>query len=476
VVASYDAIIVGTGFASSFFLHELLARSPERARILVLEAGDRRPHAWQLDNPTALDRASEASYLNRTQKKSWILKRAFGGGSNCWWACTPRLLPNDFRLGSLYGVARDWPVSYDDLEESYSRAEALLGVAGPDDGSPFPRSRPYPQPPHRFSEPDKRLKSAAPDLFFSQPAARPSRTVAGGRPGCCNSGVCHLCPIDSKFTIENTMAALYRDPRVRLKTGALVQSVETRGAVATGVRYLASGREERANGELVVLGANAVFNPHILLRSGLEHPALGRYLHEQASIQVGVLLDGLDNFQGSTSITGHGYWLYDGAHRSDRPAILVETWNVPRLRMERGKWRQILKLMCIIEDYPQRKNRVEIAQQDPTRPAIHFEGRSPAVAKGLAALRDELPHWLAPLPVEGIAYAGGFKKTDGHALGTARMGNDPAKSVVDRQLVHHDVRNLLVLGGSAFPTSSPANPTLTISALSLWAAEKLLGG
>ena len=67
-----------------------------------------------------------------------------------------------------------------------------------------------------------------------------------------------------------------------------------------------------------------------------------------------------------------------------------------------------------------------------------------------------------------------FEPTESHVLGTVRMGNDPAASVVDRHLVHHRVRNLLVLGGSAFPTGSPANPTLTIAALSSWAAEALL--
>jgi choline dehydrogenase-like flavoprotein len=64
--------------------------------------------------------------------------------------------------------------------------------------------------------------------------------------------------------------------------------------------------------------------------------------------------------------------------------------------------------------------------------------------------------------------------TESHILGTVVMGNDPATSVVDRTLVHHRLRNLVVLGGSAFPTVSPANPTLTISALSLWSAAKVL--
>ena len=55
------------------------------------------------------------------------------------------------------------------------------------------------------------------------------------------------------------------------------------------------------------------------------------------------------------------------------------------------------------------------------------------------------------------------------------MGADSSSSIVDPGLVHHDVRNLLVLGASTFPTASPANPTLTLSALSLLAADKFYG-
>ncbi len=470
----YDAIIVGTGFASSFFLHRLLEGSAPSARILVLEAGKKLPHAWQLSHPQGLDKLARDTFINRTPNKPWIVQRAFGGGSNCWWACTPRLLPNDFRLRSAYAVARDWPISYDDLEESYCEAEELMSVSGPSDGSPFPRSRPYPLPAHRMSDPDKLLKRAFPDAFFSQPTARPSRAVASKRPGCCNSGVCHLCPIDSKFTILNSMNHIYLDPRVRLETDAPVQRVDIQNGLATGVEFTREGRRQLARGDLIALGASAIFNPHILLRSGLAHPELGRNLHEQTSIKANVLLDGVDNFQGGTSITGHGYMLYDGPHRRDHPAILIETWNVPRLRDERGKWRQLLKLMCIIEQYAHRDNRVEIASEDPTRPAVIHRTRGPEVAKSVATLERELPKIMSRLPVEDVIVAKALKKTEAHVLGTVVMGDDPERSVVDRHLVHHQVRNLVVLGGSAFPTSSPANPTLTLSALSLWAADHLV--
>jgi choline dehydrogenase-like flavoprotein len=282
-----------------------------------------------------------------------------------------------------------------------------------------------------------------------------------------------LCPIDSKFTIMNSMRHVYGDSRVQLEMNAQVERVDTQNGLATGVQFLRDGRERMARGDLVALGASAIFNPHILMRSGLEHPELGRNLHEQISIKASVLLDGVDNFQGGTSITGHGYMLYDGPGRRERPGILIETWNVPRLRDERGKWRQLLKLMCIIEQYPQRENRVEIADEDPTRPAIVYPRRAPETAKALANLKRELPEIMSKLPVEDVIVANEFKQTEAHVLGTVVMGDDPQDSVVDRHLIHHQVRNLLVLGGSSFPTSSPSNPTLTLSALSLWAADHL---
>jgi choline dehydrogenase-like flavoprotein len=61
----------------------------------------------------------------------------------------------------------------------------------------------------------------------------------------------------------------------------------------------------------------------------------------------------------------------------------------------------------------------------------------------------------------------------GHHLGTARMGADPRTSVVDADCRIHGLRNLYVAGGAVFPTSSQANPTLTIVALALRLAARV---
>lgn len=475
----FDVIIVGTGFASSFFLSAYLKKAKPAERILVLERGRIDSHVWQIQNKQTSSIPHQTTFVNNNPEKTWVYSMGFGGGSKCWWAVTPRMIPDDFKLKSMYGVGVDWPISYEELEEFYYQVEVAMSVSGPDDGSPFPRSNPYPQPPHLFSEPDKLLKAAYPDMYFHQPTAR-ARVGTVNRPPCCASGVCSLCPVDAKFTILNEMSSLYEDPRVTLILEANVQTVETKAGMATGVSYLKDGDVQMVEGDLIVLGANAIFNPFILLQSNLHHPLLGKRLHEQRSIDVIVDLDGVDNYQGSTSITGHGYMLYNGEHRSQHAACLIESFNVPfaigqpALRAERGKWRQRMILKFIFEDLPNEENHVKVNADNPALPETTYLGFSDYTRRGIDTLPDALPKLLNPLPVEQFMISQEPNRTESHILGTTLMGNDPSDSIVDRYLVHHQVRNLVVLGASVFPTGAPANPTLTLSALSLWSANHLL--
>ena len=468
---TYDLIVVGTGPASAFFLLGYLEWAGPRARVLVIEKGPTVKHTDRLVSPKKLLRDSKQRF-RPTDDKQWEFGIGLGGTSHLWWACTPRLLPEDFRMRSKYGVGENWPLGYDDLEPFYCQAEEVMGVAGDSEDTPFRRSKPYPFAPHRFNEPERLLKQAYPDQFFHLPSARPTG-AAGQRSSCCNSGVCGLCPVDSKFTVANAMGHLFEDRRVKVLTGASVERVETKGGMVSGVAYRKGKREKAVRAELVALGANALFNPVILLNSGLDSHWTGRGLHEQVSARVEVYLAGVDSFQGSTSITGHGYMLYDGVHRRRRAAALIETWNVPKLRIEPGRWRQLLRMQVLFEDLPQEHNLVRPAPDG--KPETVFTGHSEYTQRALDRLPKDLERILAPLPVERIRLPDEIRSTEGHILGTTRMSRRAKDGVVDRNLMHHQARNLIVLGGSAFPTSSPSNPTLTIAALSLWAASRARG-
>lgn len=472
-MADYDVVFVGSGFASSFFLRKRLEVGPDRARYLVLERGPMVPHADQVADRRNSPIHPEDTYRLETQArdgftKRWLFNIGFGGGSNCWWAGTPRMLPSDFRMKSLYGVGQDWPLSYADLEPYYTEVEKFMEVSGPGD-SPFPNMPPYPLPPHRMTDPDRALKAAYPDLYFNQPTARASRPTET-RNLCCANGVCHICPVDAKFTIQNGMREVYADPRVTLKTEAQVLSVDVEAGVARGVVYREGGREHRVTADTVVVGANAIFNPYLLLRSGLDSGPVGRRLHEQGSVRALLYLDGMEGMHGSTSVTGHGYMLYDGEHRRTAGAALIEGWNVPRFRSEFERWLQITELYIVIEDLPQEQNQVVVDPEDNDRPLIRYRGQSEYFYRGLERVKAELPGVVASLPVERIEYLP-LNPTEAHTQGTTAFGDDPETSVVDRELIHHQVRNLYVVGNSVFPTGSPANPTLTTAALATRSAE-----
>ena len=476
---NYDVIIVGTGFAGSFFLKRYLERAPANVRVLILDRGSSDTKAWQLANRRTSSLAPEEVFVSVPAEKEWYVSPGFGGNSKCWGGGGTRMMPGDFELKTRYGVGEDWPVSYDDLEAHYCTVEEIMLISGPAD-SPMPRSKPFPLPPHRFSDPDVLLKAKFPDGWFGATTARAS--VATGQRGvCCATGACALCPVDAKFTIENGLMGIYRDPRVKLQLQSEVQTVETAAGLARTVTYLRGGKTEQAAADLIVLGASGLFNPHILLRSNINHPLLGKRLTDKMTVDVILDLKGVKAYNGSSLISGMGYLFYEGEHRRDYAACLIETVNSPfmttlgALRSERGRWSERLTLKFLFDDIPRDDNVVVVNAANPRLAETRFAGYSPYATRGGDQVPKMIDKLSEALPIERTEsiHRG---SSAAHIQGTAVMGNDPATSVVDRYLMHHQVRNLLVLGSSAFVTASPSHPTMTLSALSLWAADHLMAG
>lgn len=471
-----DLIAIGSGPACAFFLHRWLERAPADARVLWLERGPALDRRALIERREVLYRSSD-QHVDRAPGdlgKPWQFVLARGGSMHNWAGNTPRFLPADFEMRTRYGVGRDWPVSYDDLETYYCDAEDLMGVAGDSVDTPFPRSRPYPTPPHVLSDTDLALKRASPGSWFAMPQARPTKPW-GRRPACCSNAVCELCPIDAKFTVVNGLPHVFDDPRVQLVLGAHVHELEVAGGSVTRVHWRQDGREHSERGALVALGGNALYNPVLLKSSGLDHPLLGRRLHEQVGRPVDVHLDGLRGFNGSSIMTMHGYRLYDGPWRSERAGVLVETKNQAHqntLRWERGRWREKLRLKLIYEDLPSDDASVVPSPSDPLRPMVSYAKRSDYAQRGLDRIEEDLEILLQGLPVESV-HPGEQAPSEAHILGTTVMGDTPEDSVIDADLVHWRARNLLVLGSGCFPTGTPANPSLTIAALSLRAADRV---
>lgn len=469
----FDAVVIGSGFGSLFFLEGLLARRP-KSRVLLLERGAHRSVAWQLENKRNSDIDARSTFrVPPGHKESWDFTVALGGGTNCWFAQTPRFHPNDFRIRSLYGVGRDWPIGYDELEPWYLQAERRMAVSGSEDMARIlPRSAPFPLPPHRLTKIDELMRRAQPEHHVTVATARASvRTDERNR--CCSTGTCRLCPSNAKFNFENGFSGLLRDPRVTVLTGAEVTHLEHAGNAVSAATYRMGGRDLTARGELFVLGANAIHSPAILLRSGLNHLCTGQGLHEQLGYSVEAFVNGIDNFDGSTLTTGLNYMFYDGAFRREDASALVYFENrwPHGLRNEPGRWRQVVPMTVVVEDLPQDDNRVTVDADG--MPVVSHARHSDYGQRGVRRSLERLEKLLAPLPVERIVFRG-MRPTESHLQGSLRMGRDPAASVVDPDQLHHRVRNLVVVGSAVFPTGPCANPSLTVAALSLRSAARVL--
>lgn len=154
-----DVLIVGAGPSRAVAAHTLASRG---FSVLCLEQGDR------VDSTTLPGNKPEFELLNRTTW-SWdgnkrgrredyplnmdesdtpaMMFAAVGGSSVIYGAHWQRLLPSDFRVRSLDGVADDWPISYDDVEPFYRRVDEFIGVAGLG-GDPAYPEQDFPRPPN----------------------------------------------------------------------------------------------------------------------------------------------------------------------------------------------------------------------------------------------------------------------------------------------------------------------------------------
>jgi len=471
--ASYQTVVIGSGFGSFFFLHEFLKNRPS-GRVLLIEWGAYKTHDWQVQNKANSIYDTETLYTHGAGERYWHYSVAFGGGTVCWWAQCPRNHPNDFQLKSKYGVGVDWPFSYQDLAPYYHEAEQVMRIAAPEDlGTHYPGAGQYAQPPHRMNDIDRIMKAAQPDMHFSMPNGRLSRPV-GSRNACCGTAECRWCPVNAKFTALNSMQHVIEHPDLDICVDSKVEYIDVQNNSARAVRFVNGGKEYTVRADLVILGANGIHSPILLMQSGFSHPLIGKYIHEKIEFTVEVYLDGVNNFGGSAITTCMNLSLLDGEHRREHGAALLLFENnwMYGMRPEYGRWRQILPITVVVETLPQIGSTV--TRSSDGRPHVSFPKHSEYGLKGVKAAFDKLAKVLQPLPVERIEMRQ-LDEISVHLQGTLRMGVDPSENIVDAGQIHHNVRNLVVVGSSVFPTSGTAPPSLTVAAMSIRAAHLLKG-
>jgi choline dehydrogenase-like flavoprotein len=522
----------------------------------------------------------ESPNTNTNHKFKSYYERLVGGSLWHWQGLSPRLVPNDLKMKTAffsddaeakkYPGVRDWPISFSDLAPYYRQAEYEMGVAGNvatdlqlDKYFGISRAdarRGYPEGfqagiPMTYLDKyiSKKLgnfhyKEASPGnttsidipLWVTQVAQAKNAKPFDGRPACDGRGTCvPLCPGRAKYE------ALFHVEKA-VKAGAELQA----NAVVTRLEFGPSGqvtnvfykdwqrldRERSVQGRIVVLAANAIESPRIMLFSegAKANKVLGKYLMDHpGSASYGLVPDAIFPFRGP-STTSQIDTTREGPFRKwragFRTSLLNYGWQAGVLRggtfdpppkldfqdkpedrggnvldlvhnnhfigtalrekLQHHAHRQIF-LGTALEQLPYDGNSVKLDTRDGKKdrfgvplPLITYFYDDPSgyTGAGLQVARKvheavfkklgATTYRLFSLDNQGVLDGPGFFGA-GHIMGTARMGQDGEDRAVDPQCRSVDHNNLYLVGSSVFVTGAVANPTLTIAALSLRAADAI---
>lgn len=525
-VGACEVLIVGAGPSGAVVAHTLAAAG---IRVVCLEQGDwvgpaqyaanydmwelvARGH-WQLESNNRRNGADYPLEVSATDLPP-SMYNAVGGGTIHFGGLWPRLTVSDFQVKTQDGVADDWPIRYEDLVPCYDEIDQFIGVSGIEGDPAYPEGLSPPLPPSPLGKAGMHMAEAMNKLGVHWwPSANAIATQNNrGLAACVRWGTCvQGCPQGAKASFDLIYWPEAIKSGAQLITRARVAEITTDAeGRASGARYFHEGVEKFIRAEHVVLCANGIGTPRLLLLSKSErHPEglanssglVGKnlMLHPNCLV-LGYYEEDLETWRGPLGAfmasmeyyetkPGRGFVRGSKLHGSTAPGLILsgvdphrtlgfrETWGENFHKVVRRAKSAIL-WAANIEDLPEEHNRVTLDPQLVDDDGIAAPKIEYRYSENTLKIRE-----FTLDRMEEMHVAAGATKTirisempgePGHLMGTARMGDDRQTSVVNSFGRAHDVDNLYIADGSIFVTSGSANPTSTITALALRVARNLL--
>jgi len=531
----FDAIVVGSGATGGWAAKKL---TESGMRVALLEAGpkittaDYNEHkqSWQLpylgmspqvikDRPIqgkcyACTEYNHKWFVNDTENPytqekpfNWIRMRVLGGRSLSWGRQSYRHGDIDFKAASKDGYGDDWPISYSDLVPYYEEVEKYVGISGRSEGLDHLPDSVF-LPPMEMTCGEEALRTAVKDKFGRVVTIGRTAILTkahNGRAACHYCGPCERgCATHSYFSSPfTTVADAHKTGRLTLITDAVAARVVMKDGKASGISYIdRTSRSPREIGaKVVVLCASTLESTRLLLNSGIcnSSDALGRYVMDHiyqggaSGIMPqfeakpwagmprrpnGIYIPRFRNIKEKHTngfIRGYGYqggsspafsFGAPGFGASYKEAVRKGFWNISI-----SLWGECLA---------RKENRVEIdrnrvdawgvpvlkinAEWGDNEKKLWHDGREQG-AEMLRAAGATNVQLTGQYSVPGFCI---------HEVGTARMGNDPKTSVVNKYCQAHDVENIFVTDGAAWVSSGCQNPTLTMMAITVRACDYIV--
>ena len=531
-----DVVVIGSGASGGMAAYNLTQKGVKVLLLDAGEEFDRR-YFWTHTLPYQADARlrkgdepprffldkKEQPYLT-PEAKPFDLMRVWGRGgkTNVWGRVSLRMSDLDFAAAERDGWGIPWPIRYADIAPYYDKAEQLMGVCGgTDDSDVLPGSKMLmPAPAPRCGE--VFLRKACDKLRIPVVAGRRAnftRPHRGFAPchycGACGQG----CDTASFFnSADHLIPQALETGNLEIQPNAVVARilVDASGR-ASGVQYFdrKTGAERQVKARVVVLGASAMDSTRILLNSkstrfpnglGNGSDQLGRNFCEQMMVHVRGFLPQLygRGYTNDDGIGGEHVYMPRFNHRPDRPkpdylrGFGMQFWNTgsqttgadvaqylpgfgASFKAEvKKRYPALVSLHPFGEVLPRPENRVTVDESRRDRYGVPLMKVDVAFGDNERKMRkhmyDTCQEILETLKAEIVPFDREANDPPGssiHEHGTCRMGKDPKTSLLNAFNQMHEVANVFVVDGSAFPNASEKNPTLSIVALS-WRATDYL--
>jgi choline dehydrogenase-like flavoprotein len=514
-----DVVVIGSGAAGGALTWRLTEMG---AKVVCLEQGgwidpssfpsakgDYETHLMRGDfnfDPNVRQRPEDYPTISSgSYPPSIIMFNAVGGTTIHWQGHFTRFHPSDFLARTLDGVADDWPVTYEELEPYYDLNDEMIGVSGLNGDPANPPRSPRQTPPLPIGKAGNTIVSGFEKLGWHWWPSDQAILSAPykNRPPCMLHGKCMFgCPIGAKASTDRTYWPLSIEKGAEIRPWSRVKEITvTKNGQAKGVLYFdKAGNINELKAKVVVVCCNGVGTPRLLLNSksslfpnGLANSngVVGKYFMIHPAIFAhGVFHDELDSHLGAYGTAlmsqefyetrpGNNYVRGFSIHVNRTFGPFSQSIGLPWGTQHHDSFKNTFPhraaITSYIDDLPEEHNRVELSEE-------MTDDNDIAAAKITYALGENSEKLLAQAKAKTVEAleASGAKQViflpipnGGHLMGSARMGLDPQKSVVNANNQAHDVKNLFIVDGSSFATAASINPTSTIMALALRAADKI---
>jgi choline dehydrogenase-like flavoprotein len=453
----FEVVVVGSGAGGGVVAGELAQRGRD---VLLLEAG---PHLtaadftrWEAKATHDLFWPLRLAPLPGGEMLAFLAGRCVGGTTTINTKVALRAHERDIaKWNAATGLTNDRgePFAAADLAPYYDRVEEVLGVR---------ERRDWRKSVHTV-EPGFRALGAELEAVHSYTDGN-----------CMSCGSClQGCPTNAgKSTLNTYIHDAWARGLLELRANATVDRVLIEGSQATGVEYTDAGGTHMVRAGAVVVAGGALNTPQLLVRSGLENAAVGRHLGLHPVRLVYGFFDEPQDAHMVYPITAH---CMDFQHDEDGGFVLEATtiqdpisfattlcdesgplWGQRLVDALRG-FRHWVGILAMVND--ENNAAVIVGEDGGERFEIDFQ---PSELARLDASFDFARKVLEAAGARQVCWTG---LASTHVQGSARMGDDPARSVVDRNGESHEVERLFVGDGSLVPRTLSVNPSLTIMAL-----------